>query len=608
MGPGDRLGRYELAEELGQGGMASVFRARDTELRRDVAVKVLHPHLAKRPQIVARFSREARAVAGLDHPHILRIFDVGAPGEEVDAAGVVEPPYIVMELVRGDNLRTFLLEHGPPLGEVVALVGAGLCAALAEAHAAGIVHRDVKPANVMVADGGRLVLTDFGVAHIADSDSVVTQTGALLGTPAFMSPEQALGEDTDARTDVYSLGATLYRLATGVLPFTGPAPKVMSAITRSDFASPLRKNPAMGAALSRVIETMMERDPKDRYPSMAEARAALLEVVATAGLEHAEQELAAYFDSPGEYTASRTPVIVAASLAAAKAAVDERSYPRAIDLADRVLALEPDHPDALALVDTISARGGRARWKIAAGVLALATVAGGAVGALWPRDPDPVAGPIAATDAGVADADTADAVVAAVIASVDAAAPVPVIPDAAPIRVVRRSPRRVDAAVAVAPQPDAAVVRSLPDAAPPTPATVVLALEPWCDVYIDGRPRGRVDPNHVYTLAPGVHVFRCTQGAGQPTWEKTVTLLPGQRREFRATLLAPVRVTVDVVAEAVRIRGKTYARGARVELMPGRYKVEVLSGGEVVQAGRVQLRSTVPACSLRDQPRLRCDK
>src|SRR5262249_40705860 len=182
---GDRLGRYELGDELGEGGMATVFRARDRELRRDVAVKVLFPHLARRPDIVRRFHREARAAAALEHPNILRIYDVG--GAEAD-----DPPYMVMELIRGRTLAAEIEQRGA----MAACMGALLADALAAAHAAGVIHRDVKPANVLIAPGGRLLLADFGVARVEAEDSLVTRTGALLGTPAYMSPEQANGDTT----------------------------------------------------------------------------------------------------------------------------------------------------------------------------------------------------------------------------------------------------------------------------------------------------------------------------------------------------------------------------------------------------------------------------
>ncbi len=186
---GDTLGRYELGDELGEGGMATVFKARDKELRRDVAVKVLFPHLARREEVVRRFHREARAAAGLEQANILRIYDVG--GAEGD-----DPPYIVMELIRGRSLLAEIEQRGPMFPEVAACVGALLADALAAAHKASIVHRDMKPANVMIAPGGRILLTDFGVARLETEDSLVTKTGAVLGTPAYMSPEQAMASPT----------------------------------------------------------------------------------------------------------------------------------------------------------------------------------------------------------------------------------------------------------------------------------------------------------------------------------------------------------------------------------------------------------------------------
>src|SRR5688572_15932521 len=259
VGPGDKLGRYELGDELGAGGMASVYRARDSELRRDVAVKVLFPHLAKKADITRRFQREARAAAVLEHPNILRVYDVGT--------GAGTPPFIVMELVRGHSLREVAEAHGPMLAELVAGVGVLMCEALAVAHAAGIVHRDVKPGNVMLTDDGRLLLADFGVARLDDDDSLVTKSGALLGTPSFMAPEQALGNPVDARSDLYSVGASLYQLATGGLPFSGPTAKIVADASRGAAQPALRRRPAVGVELSRFIERMMSPDPDKRPPT-----------------------------------------------------------------------------------------------------------------------------------------------------------------------------------------------------------------------------------------------------------------------------------------------------------------------------------------------------
>ena len=299
---GDRLGRGELGDELGEGGMGTVYRARDRELRREVAVKVLFPHLARRPEIVRRFHREARAAAGLEHPNILRIYDVGG--------GDDDPPYIVMELVRGRTLLQEIEQRGAMLAEVVACVGALLGDALAAAHAAGVIHRDVKPANVLIAPGGRLLLADFGVARLETEDSLVTRTGALLGTPAYMSPEQASGDIATSRSDLYSLGATLYQLATGALPYAGPPARMMSLIASGNLVAPVRRHSSCGPDLSRLIERLMAALPSARPASAPAISAELRALVTGGGLGDPSEELAAYFENPERFLRARTPVVV----------------------------------------------------------------------------------------------------------------------------------------------------------------------------------------------------------------------------------------------------------------------------------------------------------
>nr|MDQ3370051.1 serine/threonine protein kinase [Myxococcota bacterium] len=306
---GDVLGRYELAEEIGEGGMATVFKARDRELRRDVAVKVLFPHLARRAEIVRRFHREARAAAGLEHANILRIYDVGG-GEPAGDRGEVDPPYIVMELIRGRTLLEEIEQRGPMLAEVAAGIGALLADALAAAHAALIVHRDIKPSNVLIASGGRLLLADFGVARLETETSLVTRTGALLGTPAYMSPEQASGDTATAKSDLYSLGATLYQLATGSLPYSGSPAKVMSQIAAGTLVAPVRRRAAVGPELSRMIERLMASEPDARPASAAAIALELRELAVLGGLGDPTEELAAYFADPAGFVARKTPAIV----------------------------------------------------------------------------------------------------------------------------------------------------------------------------------------------------------------------------------------------------------------------------------------------------------
>ncbi len=298
--------------------MASVYRAEDTTLRREVAIKVLYKHLLRHPDQKARFLREARAAAGLDHPGIARIIDVDEGDEGADGDEGKGTPFIVMELLRGRTLKDTIDEHGPPLAEIVALLGAALCDALAVAHDAGVVHRDVKPANVMVVTGGRLVLCDFGVARVIDDDALATQSGLLLGTPAFMSPEQALGRRVDARSDVYSLGATLYAVATGAPPFGGGAASVLQQVMRGKLVPLARRAPAMGAELAGLVDRAMAREVAGRPQTARELGAALAAVAAASSFERAELE--AYLRDPPAYTREATPRVVAAVVKRAKEA------------------------------------------------------------------------------------------------------------------------------------------------------------------------------------------------------------------------------------------------------------------------------------------------
>jgi len=362
--PGDVLGRYEIGDELGEGGMATVFRARDRELRRDVAVKVLFPHLARRAEVVRRFHREARAAAGLEHPNILRIYDVGGnePSSDPRARGEVDPPYIVMELIRGRTLLQEVEQRGPLLAEVVACIGALLADALAAAHAAGIIHRDIKPSNVLMAQGGRLLLADFGVARLETEDSLVTRTGALLGTPAYMSPEQASGDTATARSDLYSLGATLYQLSTGQLPYSGSPAKVMSAIATGALVAPIRRRASVGPDLSGAIEHLMQAEIGARPESAAAVAAELRRIAAAGGLGDPAEELVAYGADPEGFLRARTASVVGALVKAAGRAIEDERLPRALALADRATALAPDAPEVVALVQTVT-EGGRVRRR-----------------------------------------------------------------------------------------------------------------------------------------------------------------------------------------------------------------------------------------------------
>jgi beta-lactam-binding protein with PASTA domain/predicted Ser/Thr protein kinase len=269
---GPRLlgGRYELGEQIGRGGMAEVHRGVDVRLGRSIAVKVLRADLARDPSFQARFRREAQAAASLNAPSIVAVYDTGE-GED----GV---PYIVMEHVEGRTLREILTAEGRLLPRRALEVTADVCAALGVAHAAGIVHRDIKPGNAMITKAGEVKVMDFGIARAAaDTAATMTQTAAVIGTAAYLSPEQARGEHVDARSDLYSTGCLLYELVTGAPPFTGDSPVAVAyQHVREDPEPPSSYDASLAPAVDAVVLKAMAKNPANRYQSAGEMREDLL--------------------------------------------------------------------------------------------------------------------------------------------------------------------------------------------------------------------------------------------------------------------------------------------------------------------------------------------
>ena len=295
-----RVDRYELLEEVGSGGMAVVYRGRDTALDREVAVKLLHPHLAARAESRARFSREARAVARLRHPNIVEIYDYAG-----DAA--VES-FLVTEFVHGRTLRAFAEQELRGLPEVGALLARALADALVHAHAAGVIHRDLKPENVLVLESGgprAVKLVDFGIARIVAADERMTLTGALVGSPNHMAPEIIEGREADARSDVFSLGTILYWLATGQMPFAAANPTAtLRRVIEGERDDPRQVSPLVSDPLAAVIDGALQVDPERRLPSAEALRGALDDALTTSGLADATGELEAFLRDPAEYQAA----------------------------------------------------------------------------------------------------------------------------------------------------------------------------------------------------------------------------------------------------------------------------------------------------------------
>jgi serine/threonine-protein kinase len=275
-------GRYEVGEVLGYGGMAEVHRGHDVRLGREVAVKILRSDLARDPTFQNRFRREAQAAAGLNHPAIVAVYDTG---EDESADGVT--PYIVMEFVEGQTLREILKTEGQLAPSRAMEITAEVCSALDFSHRSGIVHRDIKPGNVMITDTGAVKVMDFGIARaLADNAATVTATSSVIGTAQYLSPEQARGESVDARSDVYSTGCLLYELLTGHPPFTGDSPVAVAyQHVRENPQVPSSVQAAVPPALDSIVMKALAKNPLNRYQTAAEMRADLQRAIGGQAVE-----------------------------------------------------------------------------------------------------------------------------------------------------------------------------------------------------------------------------------------------------------------------------------------------------------------------------------
>lgn len=281
---GQTIRGYQLAEEIGHGGMAVVYRAYQPQLERWVAIKILRPAEAGDKGFLARFRREARAIAALRHPNVLTIYDYGEEG------GIA---YIVMEYVAGGTLKA-RLTHQPLEWPEAATLIIPVGRALAYAHSQGVVHRDVKPANILLARPDWPLLADFGLVKLMGHQRSITRPGESIGTPAYFSPEQAAGEDVDYRSDIYGLGILLYELLTGHVPFEADSPiEMLFRRLREPPLSPRRLNPRISPQLEAVIMRALARDPRARQPTMEALVDDLLRVPGAVGQTPTPSQLTA---------------------------------------------------------------------------------------------------------------------------------------------------------------------------------------------------------------------------------------------------------------------------------------------------------------------------
>jgi len=353
---GRHIGRYRILEQLGSGGMSVVYKGLDTALDREVAVKVLHPHLAGKDESRRRLAREARAVAKLHHPNILEVFDFSS----ADA----QDAFIVTEYIRGQTLRTFLDEGPMDPPELAAMVIHELAAALAHAHEAGVIHRDLKPENVMVREDGVLKLMDFGIARLLDIEERMTVTGTLVGSPAHMAPEIIEGLEAGPEADIFSVGIMFYAAMTGRMPFTATnTTATLKRILDGDYEDPRRRVHTLSDELADICATCLQREPHRRYPDAAKLRDALADYLAGLGFSRVGEELVSYFADSQSYRKLARQRIIATLLERSERLLAEKRTPRALGSLNQVLALDGTNARALALLKGVQRAQRLKTWR-----------------------------------------------------------------------------------------------------------------------------------------------------------------------------------------------------------------------------------------------------
>lgn len=393
------LAKYEVLEELGHGGMATVYRAHDRRLGRDVAIKVLHPHLRESTEIAHRFAVEAKAVAKLRHPNIVEVFDVSSEDDPEQ--------YLVVELVRGPTLRKILQDRGALPPEIAASIVMELLSGIGHAHASGVVHRDVKPENVLIEhrvkggapsgkdifgrqstpiptpvdsgsgsqsasgernapspDGGERIaikLTDFGIAKLLDAQGV-TSTGQVLGSPAHMAPEQIEGGEVDGRADVFGLGVLLYECMVGHLPFLGNNPaQVLRRVLDGVYASAERERPIVGKVWSEIIDRALAKKPESRFADAAAMRDAISSELSRLGMGAPRTEIEAWLDDPEAWTGAHEKRLIDRLCQLGAASRKKSAAVAAAADYNRALAYAPNDPSLLRLVASMQRSEARAR-------------------------------------------------------------------------------------------------------------------------------------------------------------------------------------------------------------------------------------------------------
>ena len=584
------LAKYDVLDELGHGGMATVYRARDRRLGRDVAVKVIHPHLRDSREIAHRFAVEAKAVAKLRHPNIVEVFDV-SDADEIDQ-------YLVVELIRGTTLRKVLQTRGAMPPEVAATIALDLLSAVAQAHASGVVHRDIKPENVLIehrapvslergsegsperdrdlgADRVVVKLTDFGIAKLLDAQGV-TSTGQVLGSPAHMAPEQIEGHEVDGRADVFGLGVLLYECMVGHLPFEGNNPaQVLRRVLDGQYPEAQREMPAVGSRWSAILDRSLAHLAVDRYGDAGTMRAAISVELGRVGVLSPRRELEAWFDDPKSFGERHRAHMVETLRALGD---DARKHGRPLDAAsdyNRALANAPDDPKLLRIVAGMHKAEARARM-VRRGTRVLATsvvlgIAAYGAGKLVQVGGGPVPQPSASSPGSVLPPPLPPS--AAIAASAPAAKPSLSSGASTPAAVV--TARLVDRATAA----DASAGK-LAD------RTVTVNLTPAMGVRlsVDGAGERPVQTGDQLTLSGKAHVLRFSCPVCSPVERP----LPEGDKDEEIRVVVPIRPAVLVI-DGPPDRHYELAEKPLLNLRAGANKVTI--GGQFESVTVVQLET-----------------
>jgi len=382
------LVKYELIEEIGHGGMATVYRARDPRLQRDVAVKIIHKHLRDNAEVNRRFTSEARAVAKLRHPNIVEVYDVSDDDDE--------ERFLVVELIRGSSLRQVLTENGVLPAEVAGILVMALCEAAQHAHDSEVIHRDIKPENVLIerfgpegnSDGGprrvrtslgsnsdrgveRVKLTDFGIAKLLDGQGL-TSTGQILGSPAHMAPEQIEGGHIGPQTDVFALGVLMYECMVGSLPFEGKNPaQVLRRVLEGDFEAADSQRPRVGRRWANIVAVALDKDYQNRFQSALEFGECIREELVLLEIHDYASQFDRYFSDPDSYCVSHDEQLVSRLLNRGEQEQKSGNVQGAAADFNRALAFRPNDLEIIKRVAALT-RGQATKRRAARAALILA--------------------------------------------------------------------------------------------------------------------------------------------------------------------------------------------------------------------------------------------